>query len=128
MVRPAPIAVMPAPLRPGGSEQVALNLPSGPWDLSLQFLSDQAVTIRGAGLNVWLPPNKDRPGSRWPVGRVVTAGSPIVLKIHMHDPGLVTSDTQYFAPQQLLAVRPGADRRIPLRKACGQYVDWYVPG
>jgi hypothetical protein len=127
MVRPALIAVAPAPLLPGGSEQLALHLPNGRWDLSLQFLSDQALTIRGGGLNVWLPPNKDRPGSMWPVGRVVSTGAPIVLTIHMHDPGLIQSDTQYFAPQGLMAVRPGPDRRIPLRKACGQYVDWYVP-
>ncbi len=127
MVRPPPIAITPAPLKPGGSQQVALNLPSGPWNLSLQFLSDQAVTIRGGGLNVWLPPNKDRSGSRWPVGRVVSTGAPIVLTIHMDDPGVIDSDSQFFTPQQLLAVRPGADRKVPLRKACGLYVDWYVP-
>jgi hypothetical protein len=112
---------------PGGSQVTTLTLPPGPWDLSLQFTSDQAVTVRGGGLNVWLPPNHDRPGSRWPIGRVISTGRPIALTLHVTDPDLVASDTQWFAPGQLMAVRPGADRAIPLRKACGQYVDWYVP-
>jgi hypothetical protein len=128
MVRPAPIYVTPGALRPGGSEPVSITLPPGPWDLSLGFTSDQAITVRGAGLHTWLPPNKDRPGSRWPVGRVVSTGAPVRLTLHMNDPDLIASDTQWFSPSQLMAVRPGRDRAVPLRKACGQYVDWYVPG
>ncbi len=44
------------------SEQLTLRLPPGTWDLSLPFVSPQAVTVRGGGLDVRLPPNLDRPG------------------------------------------------------------------
>ena len=61
-VRPQPRSVNVAPLAPGGSEQLGLSLPPGTWDLSLPFVSPQAVTVRGGGLDVRLPPNLDRSG------------------------------------------------------------------
>jgi hypothetical protein len=126
MVRPAPVGAALTALAPGASQRVTIPLAPGTWDLSLQFTSDQAITVRGPGLNAWLPPNHDRPGSYWPVGRVVSTGAPIVLTIRMTNPDLIHSDSQVFAPGTLIAVRPGADTRIPLRAACGRYVDWYV--
>jgi hypothetical protein len=127
-VRPKPLYKPVAALQPGQSEAVTLNLPAGTWDLSLPFVSQQAVTVRGGGLNVWMPPNLDRPGEIWPVGRVRSTGAPITLELRMDDPAPITSDTQFFTPQPMVAVPAGGERTVPLRQACGRYVDWYRTG
>jgi hypothetical protein len=124
-VRPKPLYKPVVALQPGQSEAVTLNLPAGAWDLSLPFLSQQAVTVGGAGLNVRLPPNLDRPGEIWPVGRVRSTGAPIRLTLRMDDPAPITSETQFFTPQPMVAVPVGGERTVPLREACGRYVDWY---
>jgi hypothetical protein len=112
----------------GGSESVTLTLPPGDWELSLPFTSHQAVTVWGGGLDVQLPPNLDRPGEIWPIGDVHSTGAPITLTFRVANPGLIASGSHYFAPQPLIAVPPVPDVRVPLRQACGRYVDWYVPG
>lgn len=131
LVRSAPLYVSVAPMEPGQTERVKLSLPTGTWQLSLPFVSPQAVTVHGAGLNAWLPPNLDRAGSIWPVGTVVSTGAPVTLTLRMADPGLISSSTppdQFFAPEPMVAVAPTPDRTIPLHDACGRYVDWYTVG
>ena len=57
-----------APLGPGRSTQVQLRLAAGPrGTCRCPFVSPQAITVRGGGLDVRLPPNLDRPGAsgRW---------------------------------------------------------------
>ena len=130
-VRTAPVYVNVTPLQPGGGEQVQLRLAPGTWDLSLPFVSPQAINVRGAGLDVHLPPNLDRSGSIWPVGRVTSTGAPITLTITMDDPAPISSGTpptQFFAPQPMVAVSTAPAKTIPLREACGRYVDWYQLG
>jgi hypothetical protein len=124
-VAPQPRYFKVGELAPGGSERVVLSLPAGRWDISLPFTSDQAVTVRGGGLNVWLPPNLDRPGSIWPVGRIRTTGSPVTLSLKMANPGVLASTTHYFVPQPMAAVPATPPRTVPLHAACGRYVDWY---
>jgi hypothetical protein len=126
-VRGTPRYFKLAPLVPGGSEQVPLQLPPGDWDVSIPFTSAQAVTVRGAGLDVRLPPNLDRVGEIWPVGRIRSTGSPVTLTLRMDDPGWFGSTSQFFTPQPLIAVPPGPDQQVRLRSACGRFVDWYVP-
>ena len=127
-VRTPPLYTAVSPLVPNQSEPVVLKLPAGRWQLSLPYLSQEAVIVIGGGLHVTLPPNLDRPGTVWPVGTVTSTGAPITLTFHMTHPGLVTSHdpvTQFFTPQALVAAPPQADQRVPLRQACGRYVDWY---
>jgi hypothetical protein len=126
-VRPAPVSSPPvAPMVPGQSTQVALNLPAGQWDVSLPFVSPQAVTVRGGGLDVRLPPNLDRPGSLWPVGRVTSTGAPIVLTVKVANPAPIYSKTHFFLPGAFVAVPVAPAQTIPLSAACGRYVDWYL--
>lgn len=128
MVRAAPIYSSVPSLAPGQSTRITLHLPAGRWALSLPFVSSQSITVQGAGLNVQLPPNLDRPGPIWPVGQITSSGAPVSLTVKMADPGLIpagTPSTQFFAPQPLVAVRAAPDRRLPLGSACGSYVDWY---
>ena len=128
-VRPAPVSSPAvAPLVPGGSTQVALNLPAGQWDVSLPFVSPQAVTVRGGGLNVRMPPNLDRPGPLWPVGRVTSTGAPIVLTVSVADPAPIYSTSHFFLPGAFVAVPVAPAQTVPLSAACGRYVDWYRTG
>jgi hypothetical protein len=130
-VRPAPVYIKVSPLAPGNSERLSVNLPAGEWELSIPFVSQQAVTVRGAGLDVRLPPNLDRPGEIWPVGVVQSSGAPIELTLTMANPGLISSGTpatQFFAPQPMVAVPTVPARTVPLRAACRRYVDWYQLG
>jgi hypothetical protein len=126
--RPEPRYFNIAPLAPTGSEQVTLNLPAGDWDLSLPFLSQQNVTVRGPGLNVTMPPNLDRPGEIWPVGRIHSRGAPVMLTVKMAPGGPFPSGTQFFTPQQMVATSTVPPRTVPLASACGRYVDWYHIG
>ncbi len=124
-IRPAPRSFNLGPLAPGGSEQVLLNLPAGDWDISLPFVSQQAVTVSGGGLDVRLPPNLDRPGEIWPVGRIHSTGGQVALKVTMADPGPFPSDTQFFVPEPMVAISTLPAWTVPLAAACGRYVDWY---
>lgn len=127
-IRPVPHYYPLGPLAPGHSESAVIRLPTGDWSLSLPFLSAQDVTVRGGGLDVRVPPNLDRPGSIWPVGQIRSTGAPITLMLTMSHPALISSEapvSQYFTPQDLVAVPAMADQTIPLRAACGRYVDWY---
>jgi hypothetical protein len=130
-VRPAPRYTPLRPLVPGQFEQVVLNLPPGQFEVSLPFTSPQAVTVRGGGLDVWLPPNLDRPGEIWRVGVIRSSGAPTTLTVAMTAPAPVSSGmptAQYFTPQPMVAVRVGAAQTVPLHEACGRYVDWYEVG
>ena len=127
-VRTPPAYTAIAPLVPDQAETVQLKLPAGRWQLSLPYLSQEAVDVTGGGLDVTLPPNLDRPGTVWPVGTVVSSGAPITLTFRMTHPGLISSHdpvTQYFTPQSLVAAPAKPDRRVPIGQACGRYVDWY---
>lgn len=126
MVRTAPLQFKLRRLGPGSSEQVLLMLPRGRWELSIPFTSDQAITVRGGGLDRWLPPNLDWAGEVWRVGVIRSDGQPVTLTITMaHRP--LPGTSQFFAPESLLAMPPVRDQRIPLHQACGRFVDWYVP-
>jgi hypothetical protein len=86
------------------------------------------VVVTGGGIEARLPPNLDRPGPIWPVAGITSTGAPMTLTLKMQDSALISSTnpvTQYFTPQSLVAVRPVPDQLIPLRSACGRYVDWY---
>ena len=126
-VRPAPLSSPPlATLAPGQSTQVQLRMPPGQWDLSLPFVSPQAVTVTGGGLHSWLPPNLDRPGPLWPVGRVTSTGAPITLTVSVANPSPIYSGNHFFQAGSLVADRVAAAQTVPLSAACGRYVDWYL--
>lgn len=128
MVRTVPRYFNAGPLLTGGTESVPVTLPAGKWELSLPFTSHQAITVRGGGLDVLMPPNLDRPGEIWRVGDVRSTGAPFVLTIHVANPGSVSSTSHFFTPEPLVAVPAVSDQKLPLGAACGRYVDWYVPG
>jgi hypothetical protein len=126
-VRAEPRRSGPIPaILPGYTTQVRLDLPPGRWNLALPYVSPQALRITGGGLDVRLPAYLDRPGTPWPLGRVTSHGRPILLTIHQEDPSFLYSVTKFAQLDPVWAVRADPPRKLPLRRACGHFVDWYV--
>ncbi len=116
-IRTPPVYTAVNPLVPNQSEPVQLKLPAGRWQLSLPYLSEQAVNVTGAGLNVTLPPNLDRPGTVWPVGTVTSTGAPITLTFHMTDAGVISSHDPVHAVLHAAGACGGATGARPAHPA-----------
>lgn len=83
------------------------------------------MEVRAGRLRTTLPPNLDRPGTRWPIGRVEATG-PLTVTLRADD-GRFTPATQVSTPQSVVAVPVGTERTVPVAEACGRFVDWYRP-
>jgi hypothetical protein len=76
-----------------------------------------------------LPANLDRPGPRWPIGRVVVpASGSITLTFHATTEWLtpVKEARALVYPAAIVATPVATERVVPLRAACGHYIDWYT--
>jgi hypothetical protein len=126
-------------LADGGTITQTLDLPRGTWQLSLQYYSPiLELTVDAGDLHAVVPPTADGgviyrtdQGPFWPLGPVTSDGSPVEVRV---------SAGGRSGLQKLLGVDQGADignitaaqpdqaREIPLRQACGLYVDHYSVG
>ena len=126
-VRPLPMAVAGGLLQPGGTATVELALGPGRWVLESSYVSRLAIEAAGPGLRTTLPPNLDRPGPRWPVGTIaIEKEKPTVLTFHVEDP-LIAPNLPTTDLGTIVATRIAPERIVPVREACGRYVDWYRP-
>jgi len=125
-VRQPPLVLPGTGIAPGGSAPVQLRLPPGAWELGAQYFAPLPVEVSGDGLKVTLPANMERLGSRWRIGVLrVSAPGGGTLNFQVGD-HLLTPDSDAAAIVQLTATRVGGrERVVPLRQACGKYVDWY---
>jgi hypothetical protein len=126
----------------GGSASQQLKLPRGRWDISIQYASRQPVTVSGPGVRAELPGNLARMGPFFRVGTVTSDGStPITVKASIAKLtalGRLLGSSGHTRALDSLGNRPlgaiaatrldVAGRTIPLRRACGRYVDWYRLG
>src|SRR3954471_22836749 len=120
-----------------------LYLTPGHWDLSIQYASTQPLHLTASGPGLADPFSADLrtnllfrgPSPYYPVGSFdVRRAGTVVVNVDVGDPPLVgrllrTESKAYLAG--LAATRSDPAREaIPLRKACGRYVDWYevAPG
>jgi hypothetical protein len=126
----------------GDSATQQLKLPRGSWDLSIQYVSREPVTVSGPGFSAKLPGNLARLGPYFFVGRVTSDGTtPVTIGAKVAELGTFgklmgakghTRALDSFENGTLgglAATR--ADQRgvdVPLRRACGRYVDWYRLG
>lgn len=111
-------------LSPGSRLTQVLRLPAGRWELDLQYESSVAVTVTAGGQRWRLPPAPEPHGSLWPVGTLTTRGGPVTVSATASAArfGAAPLDTVLGT---LAAVRTRGEQRIvPLRQACGRYVDW----
>ena len=113
-----------------------LDLGPGRWRLSLQYHSQAPLTVRAPGSSVELPPSLDGmylthqgQGAFWPAGALrVRGGGPVPVTVEAARPSQLQRDLgveRRVWLGGLAATRPGA-KRVPLRDACGRYVDHYV--
>lgn len=110
---------------PGSTISVSTRLSAGTWWLSAPYVSPHPIEVTGPGLRTMLPANLDRPGNRWPIGQVMVKGTaPIVVTFSVADPTFAAPLPTYI--NTLVATPETPIRIVPLDRACGQYVDWYV--
>jgi hypothetical protein len=118
-----------------------LELPSGRWEISIQYDATQPIRVSAPGFSETLPANLDYRGSvpYFPVG-LLSADSrgPVRFTVAVEDPPFLGRVLGTKAKAHLGAIAaspagaggpiPGeAERSIPLERACGRYVDWFAP-
>ena len=123
--------------------QQRLYLTPGRWDLSIQYASTQALTVTASGPGLGSPFRTGLrtnllfrgPSPYYPVGTIDVKRAGIVLfGVGVADPPAIgrllhTESKAYLGG--LAATRAAPTRQtVPLRHACGRYVDWYrvAPG
>lgn len=124
-VRKPSVSVPVGPIAPGGNVKSHVKLGTGKWDLNASYESPLPIEVIAPGLRATLPANKDRPGPRWPIGRIVvrTAGN-VTVTFHATKKWLTHALTVVNVAA-VVATPVGTERIVPLRSACGKYVDWY---
>jgi hypothetical protein len=122
----------------GAQTSQTLSLPAGRWDLSLQYFSPFGLTLSAPGFSKALIPALDgqRPsgislannGQFWPAGLYESRGGPIKFTIAAAKPSTLQELTGYEGKAylgELVAVPAKPHRIVPLRAACGGWIDWY---
>ena len=124
-VRTPPV-IVPAPMiPPGGSGSVALVLRPGTWELGSGYTSVRPLRVSAPGLRTTLPANLDRLGSRWRIGRVVVRRTRTLTVVFSTDKTPLTPRSAAAVISMVVATRVEPRRIVPLRAACGRYVDWH---
>ena len=125
-------------LRTGESTSQALELPPGRWHLSLQYFSPFELTLSTPGFRRELVAALDgqRPntislannGQFWPAGTYTSEGGRVRFTVTAAEPSLLQRLSGYDDAAHigdLVAVRAGERRIVPLRAACNAWIDWY---
>jgi hypothetical protein len=117
-------------LGPNSSATVFLHLPRGAWDLSLEYTSAEVLKLAAAGGRWELPANTARPGPFFYFGTVHSSGErPVQVQIYETHPSRFTAPLDTASISNLVATRsPDTRTLVPLKHACGRYVDWYRLG
>ncbi|HEY7257379.1 MAG TPA: hypothetical protein VH476_11940 [Solirubrobacterales bacterium] len=125
-------------LRTGESTAQTLGLPAGRWRLSLQYFSPFGLTLAAPGFHHSLEPALDgqRPntislandGQFWPAGEIDSDGGRVRFTVAAADPSTLQRLSGYDGSAHvgnLVAVRAGGERTVPLSAACDRWIDWY---
>jgi hypothetical protein len=130
-----------ATVEDGSSVTQTLTLPPGRWEISLQYDATQPLGVTAPGLDATLPANLDYRGSvpYYAVGELtVPRRRPVPFTVEVSSPpfwGRVLG-TKSAAHLGAIAASPAgrggpipgeAEVVVPLRRACGRYVDFYSP-
>ena len=127
-----------ATLKNGQRTSQAISLPRGRWNLSLQYFSPFGLTLSAPGFRQNLKAALDgqRPntislandGQFWPAGSYASRGGRVRFSVAAADPSFLQrlsgyDDIAYVG--NLVAVRAGKRRVVPLHAACNQWIDSY---
>jgi hypothetical protein len=122
----APMTASLTPVAAGHGETVSLRLSPGRWNLSLQYVSPVQLDVFAGDQFSVMPAYLDRPGPFFEVGSVVSTGAPITVFIHAQKPSALTGPILASLLSAVAATpSPDTDTVVPLRQACGRYVDWF---
>jgi len=117
----------------------SIYLTPGRWDISMQYASTQALSVAGTGPGLAAPFRAGLrtnllfrgPSPFYPVGSlVVRRPGTVRFDVSVHDPPaigrLLGTDSKAYLGG-IAATRSDPPRQnVPLRQACGRYVDWYA--
>jgi hypothetical protein len=125
-----PVTVPGPSLTAGSSTAVPIALPGGEWEISIQYFSSFVIDLSTQGRRWTMPAYLGRLGPFFTVGTVTGRGvaSPVTLTVRAERPSFLTGSggNLFTAIPVIAATRiPDSRRIVPLRRACGQYVDWY---
>ncbi len=125
-------------LETGESTSQSVRLPSGHWRLSIQYFSPFSLSLGAAGFQHELKPALDgqRPntislandGQYWPAGVYAGHGGRVRFTVAAAEPTTLQRLSGYDATASvgnLVAVRAGKRRIVPLHDACNGWIDWY---
>jgi hypothetical protein len=133
----------PSPTVESGSvASQVLTLPRGRWLISIQYDSTRALRIRAPGMDATLPGNLDYRGSVpfQAAGKLtVRRRGPVRFTVSVERPPLAGRLLGAYTVAHVgtIAASPAAgdrpdgpipgqgERRIPLRRACDRYLDWF---
>jgi hypothetical protein len=108
----------------GSSLAQTLTLPPGRWELSLPYQASADLFLIAGNLRTVIPSNLNLYGPYWRIGDVTSTGAPIGVTLRLQ--GMRLGAQQAEAIGGLVAVRlPREVEMMPIRQACGRYVDWY---
>ena len=116
-----------------------LFLTPGRWDLSIQYASTQALHVTAGGPGLAAPFSSRLrtnllfrgPSPYYPVGSLeVNRAGNVVFNVDVADPPLIgrllhTESKAYLSGLAATRTDP-ARETVPLKQACGRYVDWYA--
>ena len=125
-------------LHTGERTAQTISLPAGRWRLSLQYFSPFALTLSAPGFERELEPALDgqRPntislandGQFWPAGAYESHGGRVRFAVAAAEPSFLQRLSGYDGVAyvgNLVAVRAGKRRIVPLSAACNSWIDWY---
>jgi hypothetical protein len=125
-------------LHPGGLTAQSIVLPRGRWRLSLQYFSPFSLMLSAPGFHHELKAALDgqRPntislandGQFWPAGAYTSGGGRVSFTVAAAEPSFLQRLSGYDAVAyvgNLVAVRAGKRRIVPLGAACNSWIDWY---
>jgi hypothetical protein len=114
-------------LRAGTTVTQHVTLPPGRWQVSLQYTSSTALTVRTQGLDAELPAVLEHQGPYWSAGTFTSTGRPLTLQVDVHSPPFPATARTAVLGNAAFVRRDVAPTMVPLRAACGRYVDWALP-
>ena len=110
----------------GGTATQFLTLPPGKWQVSLQYSSADPLIVKAPGLVGTLPASLEHLGPYWAGGELTSSGHALPLTVSVHPaPALATTRDEALGNVAFVRVDTHTET-VPLRAACGRYVDWYT--
>jgi hypothetical protein len=127
-VRRPPVRADVPPIAAGGTAPAVATLSPGVWDVGFSYAWRAPVRLRVGGVSRTFPASLERQGVRYPVGRIrVPAGRQrVAVRVQPVEPRL-GSPILAMNPSTVMFTPVARERVVPVRAACGRYLDWYEP-